>query len=285
MLSASHCRSSPAPPSSTVLRTRTRKGSPCSRGCVNAWPRCPQAFTASSCRTSTRIAGHSNARWRRTLQPDLELPGTERDDRAFDLAGGHPLIFATGRGRRACGARLRRRNRRLGDGKPPAAISTPGDVEPGARRAHRGRACAPRQPGRRALARPPARGDRRACGSGAVCDRHRRRHHGTRRAAAACRRNLGRGLRQRACSLGLAGRCVAARQPGIPGRAPPAGTSARVRRHSATSQRTSTPPRPSRNSGVSPRRRSSPRAANPQSTCWMLTTIPASSSTASGSRA
>jgi len=26
-----------------------------------------------------------------TLQPDLELPGKDRDDRAFDLAGGHPL--------------------------------------------------------------------------------------------------------------------------------------------------------------------------------------------------
>ena len=27
-----------------------------------------------------------------TLQPDLELPGADRHDRVFDLAGGHPLI-------------------------------------------------------------------------------------------------------------------------------------------------------------------------------------------------
>ena len=87
------------------------------------------------------------------LQPELELPAADRDDRVFDLAGGHPLIAQPVVDDGSRGTRLRRRHRRLGDGEPLAAFATPGGCR------DRARASASRPTSHCASGRAP-----RACG-------------------------------------------------------------------------------------------------------------------------
>ena len=217
------------------------------------------------------------------LQPDLELPAADRDDRVFDLAGGHPLIAQpvvdAALASLACAAGTvdwATASRLLLSRHLAGAASR-------ARRAHRRRPRTARAAGRRARAGSLARRvvDAGRCRAvrvrGSVPQSRRSRGHaaapqrpGRPRSAAALLRGAGPATRHSA---------AASSRPRIDW-----GNCCANSRRSVAWRLTSTASRRSRNCGDSRRRRSSRRAASLPSSCSTVTTIPACSSTASGSQ-
>ena len=206
-----------------------------------------------------------------SLQPELELPGSGRDERVFDLAGGHaarsrnrswmrrsrrspvPRVRATGRRQAACcAASTWRAPAWSASARIAADLALRDSAGPVRLRGRAARRAAPR-------ARAPRSLRRRSTAAVAALDGP---------AAARCRR-LGRGFRRLPRGLGLAGRrrnrsaAASSRRRGGSGellRELAALGGGRAELDGIRGAR--------RIAGASPPRRSSRRAANRRSSCW-----------------